>query len=177
MEMLPALLTTTESDALAARIEAHFDEHGFGLWAVDATPDAEGTGASFVGFVGIAVPGFDAPFTPCVEIGWRLAREVWGRGYATEAAEEVARCAFEDIGLAEVLSFTAVGNHRSRQVMARIGMTHDAADDFDHPGLPEGHRLERHVRYRLPVDRWRARRRHGRQDAQHADHRPHRSTP
>ena len=94
------------------------------------------------------MPGFDAAFTPCVEVGWRLARAAWGRGYASEGAREVLRFAFADLGLDEIVSFTA-GRTRSQRVMQRIGMTHDPADDFDHPRMPAGRPLRRHVLYRI----------------------------
>lgn len=142
MEHFPATLSREDSDALAERIEAGFDEHGFGLWAVEA--DGE-----FIGFTGLSVPRFTAPFTPCVEIGWRLARSAWGRGYATEAARASLEDGFGRAGLTEVISFTAVQNVRSQAVMRRLGMTHDPADDFDHPALPAGHPLRRHVLYRI----------------------------
>ena len=142
MEHFPATLSREDSDALAERIEAGFDEHGFGLWAVEA--DGE-----FIGFTGLSVPRFTAPFTPCVEIGWRLARSAWGRGYATEAARASLEDGFGRAGLTEVISFTAVQNVRSQAVMGRLGMTHDPADDFDHPALPAGHPLRRHVLYRI----------------------------
>jgi RimJ/RimL family protein N-acetyltransferase len=144
MEFFPAALSRVESDALASRIEAHFDKHGFGLWAVEI-PDV----TSFAGFIGLSVPSFEAPFTPCVEIGWRLAAAHWGLGYATEGARAVLDFGFEELGLAELVSFTVPGNVRSRRVMERIGMAHDPADDFDHPELPDGHRLRRHVLYRM----------------------------
>lgn len=144
MEHFPALLSRQDSDTFAARIEAHFDQHGFGLWAVEV-PSV----ASFAGFVGLSIPGFEAHFTPCVEIGWRLAAPHWGRGYATEGARAVLAFAFQTLTLAEIVSFTVPGNVRSRQVMERIGMVHDSADDFDHPALPEEHRLRRHVLYRI----------------------------
>ena len=144
MRHFPATLSRAESDAYAERIEAHFAEHGFGLWAVEA-PDL----AAFIGFVGLSVPRFEAPFTPCVEIGWRLAAEHWGRGYAPEAARAALAFGFETLALAEILSFTAAANQPSRRVMEKLGMTHDPADDFDHPALPEGHALRRHVLYRL----------------------------
>jgi RimJ/RimL family protein N-acetyltransferase len=114
------------------------------LWAVEI-PNI----TSFAGFIGLSVPRFEAPFTPCVEIGWRLAAEYWGLGYATEGARVVLDFAFDPLGLDEVVSFTASGNLRSRRVMEKIGMAHDPADDFDHPMLPEGHRLRRHVLYRM----------------------------
>jgi RimJ/RimL family protein N-acetyltransferase len=144
MEFFPALLSREESDSRADRIEDHFDRHGFGLWAVEV-PGV----AAFVGFVGLSVPPFEAPFTPCVEVGWRLAAEHWGRGYATEGARAALAFGFEALGLRAVLSYTVPGNVRSRRVMERIGMAHDTAGDFEHPLLPEGHPLRRHVLYRI----------------------------
>jgi RimJ/RimL family protein N-acetyltransferase len=101
------------------------------------------------------VPRRVLPFSPCVEIGWRLARMHWGRGLATEAARAVLRVGFERIGLDEIVSFTALGNQKSRAVMERIGM-HNAEQDFDHPGIAEGHALRRHCLYRLGRGQWRA---------------------
>ncbi len=150
MEHFPAPLTHEESDTLVARIGAHFERHGFGLWAVEVPGIAP-----LIGFVGLAVPGFEAAFTPCVEIGWRLAREHWGRGYATEGARAALGFGFEQVGLTEVVSFTVTANQPSRRVMERLGMRHEAADDFDHPGLPAGHPLRRHVLYRLDHAAWR----------------------
>ncbi|MEO3432454.1 GNAT family N-acetyltransferase [Inquilinus sp. CAU 1745] len=144
MEHFPATLDRVESDTLAAGIQAHFAERGFGLWAVEA-PGA----VPFAGFVGLSVPRRTLPFTPCVEVGWRLARHCWGRGYATEAAQAALSFGFGTLGLEEIVSFTAAGNLRSRRVMERLGMSRDETDDFDHPALPEGHRLRRHVLYRL----------------------------
>jgi RimJ/RimL family protein N-acetyltransferase len=144
MEYFPSLLRRIDSDALVERIQEHFREHGFGLWAVEVphiTP--------FIGFVGLAVPRFTAHFTPCVEIGWRLAFEHWGRGYATEAAGLALGYGFGTLVLTDVVSFTSVSNRRSRAVMERLGMQRDPAEDFDHPALPEGHPLRRHVLYRL----------------------------
>ena len=143
MEHFPACLTHAETEALVARIDAHFARHGFGLWAVEV-PGVTG----FAGYVGLAVPRFEAHFTPCVEVGWRLARAAWGKGYATEGAREALDFAFGRAGLAEVVSFTALPNHRSIAVMERLGMVRDPDEDFDHPALPEGHRLRRHVLYR-----------------------------
>lgn len=154
MALMPRTLSREESDALAARIRAQFDDRGFGLWAVEVPGVAD-----FAGFVGLSVPAFDAPFTPAVEIGWRIAREHQGRGYATEAARAVLARGFERIGLDEVVSFTVVANTASRRVMEKIGLHRDPADDFDHPGLPEGSPLRRHVLYRLRREEWRARRR------------------
>lgn len=144
MEHLPALLSRAESDAFVARIEAHFDAHDFGLFAVEVRATGE-----FIGFVGLWPADFDAPFTPAVEVGWRLARTAWRRGYATEAARAVVCDGFERLGLDEIVSFTAQVNERSWRVMERLGMSRDPAADFDHPKVQKGHRLERHVLYRL----------------------------
>ena len=141
MEHFPEKLSREQSDAFADRIEAGFDERGWGLWALEA--DGE-----FIGYTGLQPVSFETHFTPAVEIGWRLARSAWGRGYASEAARAAAAFAFTEIELDELVSFTVPANTRSRAVMERIGMTHDAADDFDHPGLPEGHVMRRHVLYR-----------------------------
>ena len=147
MEHLPRVLERPESDAFADRIEAHFAAHGFGPWAIEVPG-----GEPFVGLVGLVIVGFDAHFTPAVEVSWRLARSAWGKGYATEAAREACRIGFEELRLPALVSFTVPANTRSRRVMERLGMTHDPAEDFDHPTLPPGHRLRRHVLYRL--GRW-----------------------
>ena len=150
MEHFPTALDREQSDDFVDRMHAHLEEHGWGLWAVEVIE----TGA-FVGFVGLWPAGFD-PFRTeeTIEIGWRLAREAWGRGYASEAAREVLRHAFDALGLGQVVSFTAATNTRSRAVMERIGMTRDLSSDFEHPRLPEGHPLRPHVVYRIDaVDR------------------------
>ena len=152
MEHFPAPLSRRESDEFVDRIRAGLAARGFGLWAVEVA----GTG-QFIGFTGLAVPGFDAPFMPAVEIGWRLSRPAWGHGYATEAATRVLDFAFGEAGLSEIVSFTSVPNVRSQAVMRRIGMTHDPVDDFEHPRLEEGHRLRHHVLWRMTARRWRAR--------------------
>jgi ribosomal-protein-alanine N-acetyltransferase len=144
MEYFPALLSREQSDAIVARIEQLFRERGFGLWALEV-PGV----APFAGFVGLSVPRFEAHFTPCVEVGWRLAREHWGHGYATEAAHAALDFGFQARGLQEIVSMAVVANQRSRRVMERLGMTRDPADDFDHPNMAEGHPLLRHVLYRL----------------------------
>ena len=144
VEFLPGPLTRAESDERAARIEAHFQEYGYGLWAVEVVGVAP-----FVGFVGLSVPRFEARFMPCVEIGWRLSAEHWGCGYATEGARAALAFGFERLSLTEIVSYTVPDNVRSRRVMEKIGMTHRPDEDFDHPLLPEGHRLRRHVLYRL----------------------------
>jgi RimJ/RimL family protein N-acetyltransferase len=149
MAHMPGLLDRAASDASVAYIREHFAQHGFGLWAVEV-PDV----ADFIGFVGLAVPGFQAHFTPCVELGWRLAHAHWGRGYATEGAAAAADFAFDRVGLEQLVSFTVPANTRSRAVMERLGMTHDTAEDFDHPRLLEGDSLRRHVLYRLKRGAW-----------------------
>jgi len=150
MEHFPAPLSRDASDELVDHIEAAFAEHGWGLWA------AEVPGVSdFIGFIGLAIPAFDAPFTPCVEVGWRLAKQHWGHGYAPEGAMEALRFAFDEIELGQVLSFTYAGNDKSRRVMVKIGMSHDPAEDFDHPRVPDGHRIKPHVLYRITAKDWR----------------------
>jgi len=144
MEFMPRLLSREESDALIDDIESHFRERGFGLCAAELRQEH-----SFVGYVGLAVPRFRGIFTPCVEIGWRLSAEYWGQGLATEGARGIARYAFGILGLKDLVSFTVPGNWRSRRVMEKLGMTHNPADDFDHPNLPQGHSLCRHVLYRI----------------------------
>jgi RimJ/RimL family protein N-acetyltransferase len=143
MAFLPKPLDRAESDARAARIRDHFARHGFGLWAVEVPGVTD-----FIGFVGLSVPDFETRFTPCVEVGWRLAHEHWGKGYATEAARAALDFGFRRLALDEIVSYTVPANRRSRGVMERIGMTRTPADDFDHPALPERHPLRRHVLYR-----------------------------
>jgi RimJ/RimL family protein N-acetyltransferase len=144
MRHFPAPLTREQSDALADRIESAFAQEGWGLWALELRD-----GGEFIGFTGLSRPAFDAHFTPAIEIGWRLARGAWGRGYATEAARAAAAFGFDTLAAVELVSFTATANTPSRAVMERLGMTHDPADDFDHPNVPAGHALRRHVLYRL----------------------------
>lgn len=144
MEHFVAPLSRAESDGHADRIEAAFAEHGWGLWAAERKDSR-----AFIGFIGLGIPGFEAPFLPSVEVGWRLAHAHWGQGFAPEGAREVLRVAFTDLDLPEVLSFTAVGNVNSRRVMEKIGLVHHPDEDFDHPMVPEGHRIRRHVLYRV----------------------------
>lgn len=144
MEQMPSLPDRAESDAMVERIEACFADEGFGLWVVERR---EGGGA--MGFVGLWPARFDAHFTPAVEVGWRLATESWGHGYATEAARASIADGFERLGLDEIVSFTSVGHRRSVRVMEKLAMHTDPADDFDHPSLTLGHPLRRHVLYRL----------------------------
>jgi ribosomal-protein-alanine N-acetyltransferase len=154
MEHFPNPLARSESDALAGRIREKLDRNGYGLWAAEVVG-----GARFIGFVGLSEPTFQSHFTPCIEIGWRLAYESWGHGYATEAAQAVLAFAFENLRLDELVSFTTIGNQRSRRVMQRLGMTHRPADDFDHPRIAAGSPHRRHVLYRLPRATWEADRR------------------
>jgi RimJ/RimL family protein N-acetyltransferase len=143
MEHYPSRLTRADSDAFVQqRIVPEFAERGFGLWAVELPGIAP-----FIGFVGLSVVTFEAAFTPCVEIGWRLPFSAWGSGYAIEAARLAADFGFTHDGLDEIVSFTVPANRRSIAVMERLGMERVA--EFDHPNLPPGHRLRRHVLYRL----------------------------
>ncbi len=144
MEHFVAPLSRAESDALADRIEAKCRAQGFGFWAVEVPGIT-----AFAGFTGLSRPSFETHFTPCVEIGWRLAREHWNRGYATEAAVAALRYAFTHLRLPEVVAFTAPGNLRSRRVMEKLGMRHDGAGDFDHPLIAAGHPRRRQVLYRV----------------------------
>jgi RimJ/RimL family protein N-acetyltransferase len=144
MEFFRSRLSRAESDVMADRIEKHFNEHGFGLWAVEI-PDV----ARFIGFAGLTVTRFSSHFTPCVEVGWRLAFEYWGHGYATEAARLALGYGFGTLALSEVVSFTSATNLRSRAVMERLGMRRDPAEDFDYSSFSEGHPLRGHVLYRL----------------------------
>jgi RimJ/RimL family protein N-acetyltransferase len=142
MEFFAARLSREESDAMVDRIETHFREHGFGLWAAELRRDG-----AFFGFVGLDIPSYEAPYS--LELGWRLAAEYWGQGLATEGAQAVVGYSFQTLGLKEIVATTVPANARSRRVMERLGMTHDSANDFEHPLLPEGHPLRRHVLYRL----------------------------
>ncbi|QAU25326.1 N-acetyltransferase [Dyella sp. M7H15-1] len=149
MEYFPAPLSAAESDAFADRISEHQEKHGFSLWAVELRSTS-----TFIGFTGLAVPRWELPFTPCVEIGWRLARHSWGQGYATEAAKAALAFGFDELVLEEVVSFTAEINNRSRRVMERLGMQHCESEDFCHPALPPAHPLAKHVLYRLTREAW-----------------------
>jgi RimJ/RimL family protein N-acetyltransferase len=144
MEYFPGCLTREDSDRFIDDIESHFDNRGFGLFATELKSEEK-----LIGFIGLHVASFQAHFTPCVEIGWRIAASYWGRGLATEGSREVIRFAFERLRLESLVSFTAPGNIASRRVMEKLGMTTDPAEDFDHPKLPPGHRLRRQVLYRL----------------------------
>jgi ribosomal-protein-alanine N-acetyltransferase len=144
MRHFPRPLTHEESDALVDRIEMRFEERGYGLWVVERREDG-----LFLGFTGLAYQTFEAPFTPCVEVGWRFDRFAWGHGYATEAARAALSYGFELAGLEEIVSFTSTANAASRRVMERIGMRRDPDGDFDNPSFTVGHTLRRHVLYRV----------------------------
>lgn len=148
-EHLPSTFSRAESDALFARIGTHVAEHGFGMWAVEA-PGV----APFIGFVGLARPSFETAFTPCVEIAWRLSADHWGHGYATEAARGALAFGFDDLDLHEILTWTVPSNRRSLRVMEKLGMRRVPGGDFDHPRVPEGHALSRHVLYRIDRGEW-----------------------
>lgn len=144
MRHFPSTLTREQSDLHVRSVRERAVRGEPSLWAVEVVG-----GAEFIGFVGLAVPSFRAPFTPCVEVGWRLAKEHWGSGYAPEGARAAMAFGFEVLGLDEIVSFTSEGNSASRRVMEKLGMRRDPSDDFEHPGLPPGHHLRRHVLYRL----------------------------
>jgi RimJ/RimL family protein N-acetyltransferase len=145
MEHFPGLMEEQDSERMAHEMGTQIAGRGWGLWAVELHG-----GPAFAGFVGLNVPRF---MPDEVEVGWRLIAEVWGRGYATEAAGAAVRFGFEDLRLREIISFTTPSNLRSRRVMERLGMTHDPADDFDHPFVAPGP-IKRHVLYRLSRERW-----------------------
>ena len=142
MEYFPSTLSTEESNRLADRIKEGISERGWGLWAAELKSTNE-----FIGFVGLNVPAADLPFSPCVEIGWRLDRKFWGMGYATEVATAVMRFGFEELELEEIVAFTAVNNYRSRAVMRRLGMR-DTGENFFHPAVARDHPVCEHVLYK-----------------------------
>ena len=151
-EYFPGILSREESDASVKLASNHIERCGWGFWAASLIETGE-----FIGFIGLEDVYFSAPFnelTPAVEIGWRLAFNHWGKGYATEGARGALQYGFDKLNLEEIVSFTAVQNMRSRHVMEKIGMHHDEVDDFDHPKLQEGHPLKRHVLYRLKSNEW-----------------------
>ncbi|MGZ3653364.1 MAG: GNAT family N-acetyltransferase [Bdellovibrionota bacterium] len=143
MEFFPSTMTLEQSAMLMARIENEFGKKGYDVWACE-----EKVSGKFIGFTGLTIPWFEAAFTPCVEIGWRLAYEFWGKGYAPEAAAAALKFGFRELGLAEIVSFTARVNLRSIRVMEKIGMEAVPANDFEHPRVAEGHLLRPHVFYR-----------------------------
>jgi RimJ/RimL family protein N-acetyltransferase len=148
MEFFPMPQSHSESDAMADKCESLIAGRGWGFWAVEI----KGTG-EFIGFVGLHIPSTILPFSPCVEIGWRLARSYWGKGYATEAARAALQVGFEHLTLQEIVSFTAVSNRRSRAVMERLHMVRDK-ETFDHPDVPEESGLREHCLYRISREKW-----------------------
>lgn len=149
MEHYPSTLDVDESKRFIGLIEETFDKHGYGLWALELAASGD-----FVGYCGLWPVRHDLHFTPAVEIGWRMAKEHWGNGYATEAARAAVRYGFEEVGLDEIVSFTSPANTRSIRVMQRIGMVTDPSDDFDHPSIGEESPLRRHVLYRMSAAQW-----------------------
>jgi RimJ/RimL family protein N-acetyltransferase len=145
VESLGSSPTRAESDAMIERYTAEMAREGWGLWAVGEPSPG---GAAFVGMVGLHRVRPEVPCAPAVEIGWRLDPAFWGHGYATEAAAAALRFGFEEAGLTEIVAFTTTLNTRSQAVMERIGMRRDGEADFDHPNVPEGSALRRHVLYR-----------------------------
>ncbi|OQW62861.1 MAG: GNAT family N-acetyltransferase [Nitrospira sp. ST-bin5] len=143
MKFYPAPLSRTESDAMANRCRSLIAERGWGLWAAEKKDTHE-----FIGYVGLHTPASELPFSPCVEVGWRLAAEHWGKGFATEAARGALRIGFESLALLEIVSFTSIGNIRSRAVMERLGMR-QTEEYFEHPAIPAGSPLRKHCLYRL----------------------------
>lgn len=148
MRYFPRKLTKAESDAMADRCATLIGEKGWGFWAVETKADGE-----FIGFVGLHEPSVALPFSPCVEIGWRLHRHAWGKGYATEAAQAALKVGFDALALPEIVSFTALSNRRSRAVMERLGMVEDGLT-FSHPSVPNDSPLRVHCLYRLARERW-----------------------
>ncbi|QDU12039.1 GNAT family N-acetyltransferase [Gimesia aquarii] len=142
MKHFPNILSYEQSSQMVKRITAHFEEHGFGLWAVEVKKTSQ-----FAGFIGLAVPQFTADFTPCVEVGWRLAVPFWNQGYATEGARVALEFGFTQCKLSEIFSFTVPANLASRRVMEKIGMSYLC--DFDHPALLEKDPLRQHVLYHI----------------------------
>lgn len=148
MAYFPAPLTRSESDVMADRCEALIEKRGWGFWAVEEIGRSD-----FIGFVGLHIPVDELPCSPCVEVGWRLAYDYWGKGYATEAAIGALSIGFDRLELDEVVAFTAVQNRRSRSVMERLGMQEDS-DTFEHPQVPAGHTLREHCLYRMTAGQW-----------------------
>ena len=144
MEFMLGKMTEEETRQSVESIKKHFDAHGFGRWAVEIA-DSE----KFIGFVGISIPPYTLPFSPCAEVAWRICAEEWGKGYAPEAANEALRDGFERAGLQEIVAFTTLTNVKSRRVMEKLGMQYCPAEDFNHPMVPEDHLLRRHVLYRM----------------------------
>lgn len=146
MEYFPSPISESESDEFIQRVTAEIEDSGWGFWAVELKSSHD-----FIGFVGISSPRAKLPFSPCIEIGWRLAKKYWGKGYATEAAEAALKFAFANLPINEVVSFTSVQNKRSQVVMKNINMT-DSGQNFMHPSIPVGNALQEHVLFKISRD-------------------------
>jgi RimJ/RimL family protein N-acetyltransferase len=144
MEYFPGLIPREQSKSFVDKTHSLIEKQGYGLWAAEEIRSGE-----FIGFVGLSRPIFHAHFTPCLEIGWRLAHQFWGRGLAAEGAMAALAFAFDMLDEDEVVSFTADTNSRSIRVMQKIGMTEDVAGRFIHPALPKSHSLAPHCLYRI----------------------------
>lgn len=149
MKYLRPLATRDASDAWIDFQISHQSSHGFCLWAVESKASG-----MFMGAAGLLRIGFVARFTPAVEVGWRLARQFWGQGFAAEAAQASLQFGFEQIHLTEIVAHASIKNVRSRRLMAKLGMFHDSAEDFDHPRISDSDSLQRQVLYRLTRDTW-----------------------
>lgn len=149
MEYFPSILDRKEAISLAERIQNEINEDGYGFWACELKRTHQ-----FMGFIGIRSPRVQLPFSPCVEIGWRLAQRFWGQGFAVEGARKCLNYGFQELGLSEIVSFTYEGNFKSRRVMEKLGMIRDFQFDFDHPKVEDGHWLRPHVLYRIQADKF-----------------------
>ncbi|NOX43531.1 MAG: GNAT family N-acetyltransferase [Gammaproteobacteria bacterium] len=150
MKYYPDVLSEKQSNEMAEKIESSIAQRGWGFWAVEKTDNK-----NFIGFVGLNEPTYDLPVTPCVEIGWRLAKKYWGNGYATEAAKAAMVVAFDKLNFSEIVSFTSVSNKQSRAVMERLGMI-NMQENFEHPLIPENSPLREHVLYKIEKQHWKA---------------------
>ena len=148
MEYYPSIMNKTESYEMASNLKSLISKRGWGFWAVEETIKKQ-----FIGFVGLHEPIQELPFSPCVEIGWRLSKEFWGKGYATEAAKAAMKIAFQHLNLLKIYSFTSVANLRSRAVMERLNMV-NTNQNFEHPKVPVGNPLREHVLYELTKEQW-----------------------
>ena len=149
MEYFPSLQDLEMTKNFIDKVNAHFENHGYSLYAVIKKDTTE-----FIGFTGLLIADFASHFTPATEIGWRLSSNHWGQGFATEGAKAVLDYAFRELKLTEIVSFTAAGNAKSIRVMQKIGLQHNAADDFDHPKLDDKSPLKRHVLYRINQEKY-----------------------
>lgn len=149
MEHFPSLMSRAQCESMMEAVNQEIDERGFGLWALERRDTGE-----FIGYTGLHQVSFETPFTPAVEVGWRLSYGAWGQGFATEAARLALKVGFKEHDLSEIVSFTIPPNLKSQAVMQRLGMRRDEAGDFDHPRYLDDDRIRRHILYRLSVDEW-----------------------